>query len=253
MRLSTIVERLDGELRTDAYAEIDASANGLQVGPEEAEIERVATAVDTGRATIEAAIEDGADLLVAHHGLLWGGLDRITGREYRLLERLIEEDLALYVSHLPLDGHRELGNAAGVADALGLEDRSPFGSLGDEHVGQTGRLPEPRSADDVREVLDGFERDEPTTVLEFGSDPIETIGIITGSGTDWLSEAIAADLDALLTGEGKQQVYHPAREANVTVFLGGHYATETFGVRAIADLLESWGLETTYLPHPTGL
>jgi len=138
MELSSIVDRLDEELRTDEYADLDASANGLQVGPEVAEIERVAVAVDGVRETFEAAIEADADLLVVHHGLSWGGFDRVTGRTYDRIAPLIENNLALYVSHLPLDGHQELGNAAGVADLLGLEDRAPFGEHGPEHIGQRG-------------------------------------------------------------------------------------------------------------------
>ena len=121
MRLSTLTDRLDERLETDAYADIDASANGLQVGPDEGTVDHVAFAVDAAAATIEAAADAGADLLVTHHGLVWGGLDRVTGREYENVSALVENDLSLYVSHLPLDGHQELGNAAGLADYLGLD------------------------------------------------------------------------------------------------------------------------------------
>jgi len=92
-----------------------------------------------------------------------------------------------------------------------------------------------------------------TKVLPFGPDRIGRVAVVTGSGVDWLDEAVEADADALITGEGKQQVYHDAREAGITVFLAGHYATETFGVRALQTLSEGWGLDTTYVSHPTGL
>ncbi|ELZ36010.1 hypothetical protein C470_02834 [Halorubrum distributum JCM 13561] len=258
MKLSEYVERLDDELDTAAYADVDASANGLQVGPDDAEVERVAFAVDAAAATIEAAADAGADVLVVHHGLSWGGIERVTGRVHDRIAALVENDLALYVSHLPLDGHQELGNAAGVAEEVGLSDRDPFGEMGPVTIGTIGEAAEPRSAAAIRETLDGFEGQpageaSPTRVLDFGPDEIERVAVVTGSGVDWLDEAVAADADALITGEGKQQVYHDAREAGISVFLAGHYATETFGVRALQSLTDDWGVETTYLPHPTGL
>ena len=258
MRLSEYVERLDDELDTAAYADVDASANGLQVGPDEGEVERVAFAVDAATATIKAAADAGADVLVVHHGLSWGGIERVTGRIHDRIAALVEHDLALYVSHLPLDGHQELGNAAGVADAVGLTDRDPFGEMGPVTIGTIGETASPRSAAAIRETLDDFEGQldgeaSPTRVFDFGPDEIKRVAVVTGSGVDWLDEAVAADADALITGEGKQQAYHDAREAEVTVFLAGHYATETFGVRALQSLTDDWGVETTYVSHPTGL
>jgi len=255
MQLSRVVDRLDEELRTADYADLDASANGLQVGPDEADIEHVAFAVDGVRETFEKAIAADADLLVVHHGLSWGGIDRITGQTYDRLAPLLEHDLALYVSHLPLDGHQELGNAAGVADVLELEDRTPFGELGPEYIGQLGAAPDPYSPDELRERLEAAldTGGRPVPVLDFGPDEIEDVAIVTGSGVDWLDEAVAADADALVTGEGKGKVYHEAKEAGIHVFLAGHYATETFGVRSLQELVDEWGLETTYLDVPTGL
>ena len=254
MDLTELVARLDEELRTDAYADLDASANGLQVGPDEGEVSHVAVAVDAAVATAEAAADAGADLLVTHHGLVWGGLDRLTGRSYRRVRPLVDEDVALYVSHLPLDGHPELGNAAGLADHLGLVDDGPFGSLGGEHVGRMAVAPDPVDAASLRARLAELDTDgADPRVLDFGPEELERIAVLTGSGADWLDEAVDAGADALVTGEGKGKAYHEAREAGLAVFLAGHYATETFGVRALADLLERWGLETTYVDHPTGL
>ncbi|WP_254531908.1 Nif3-like dinuclear metal center hexameric protein [Natrinema gelatinilyticum] len=255
MELSSVVDRLDEELRTADYADIDASANGLQVGPDEAEVERVAFAVDGVRETVDRALDADADLLVVHHGLSWGGFDRVTGRTYDRIAPLVEQDVALYVSHLPLDGHQDLGNAAGVADLLELEDRSPFGELGPEYVGQRGSASEPYAPEELRERLAASLETggQSVRLLAFGPDEIEDVAIVTGSGTDWLDEAVAAGADVLVTGEGKQQVYHEAREAGINVVLAGHYATETFGVRSIRDTVEEWGLETTYLEVPTGL
>ncbi|ERH11554.1 MAG: dinuclear metal center protein, YbgI/SA1388 family [halophilic archaeon J07HB67] len=257
MQLQTLADRLDEELRTAAYAELDASANGLQIGPTTApnEIDHVAFAVDAVAATATAAAEAGADLLVTHHGVVWGGLDRVTGRAHDRVTTFTDRAVALYVSHLPLDGHQELGNAAGVADLLGLESREPFGTLGPEHVGQFGVAPEPYEPDELADLLER-ELDhggEGVQLLDFGPTEIERVAVLTGSGSDWLDEAVAADADALVTGEAKGKLYHEAREAGLTVFLGGHYATETFGVAALADLVADWGVETTVIDHPTGL
>ncbi len=255
MELPEFVDRLDTELRTDDYADLDASANGLQIGPEEGAVEHVAFAVDGVRETIEGAIDAGADTLVTHHGISWGGFDRVTGRTYDRIAPLIENDLALYVSHLPLDGHQELGNAAGVADVLELEDRAPFGELGPEYIGQRGVAADAYTPAELRDRLGSALETggQPVQLLDFGPEEIEEVAIVTGSGTDWLDEAVDAGADALVTGEGKQNVYHEAREAGIHVVLAGHYATETFGVRALQGIADEWGLETTYLEVPTGL
>jgi dinuclear metal center YbgI/SA1388 family protein len=264
MDLHQLVADLDEELDTDAYADLDASANGLQVGPttdasatptDAPTIEHVAFAVDAVEATIEEAADAGADLLVTHHGIVWGGLDRVTGRAYDRVTALTDRDLPLYVSHLPLDGHQTLGNAAGLADLLDLTEREPFGEIGPEYLGQRGTASDPYTHDELADVLDSAldHGGEGVQVLDFGPEEIEDVAILTGSGTDWLDEAVEIGADALVTGEGKGKVYHEAREADISVFLAGHYATETFGVRALADLVGEWGLETTVLDHPTGL
>ena len=254
MQLTTLSERYDERLRTAAFAEIDASANGLQVGPVEAEVDHVAFAVDAALETIERAAEAGADVLCVHHGLSWGGFERITGRDHDRIAALIRNDMGLYVSHLPLDSHPELGNAAGVADLLGLDAREPFGSMGDETIGLRGRAPSAFGAEGLRDRLASLDtggRD--VRLLDFGPETIEDVAIVTGSGVDWLEEAAETGADALVTGEGKQQAYHEAREAGVTVVFGGHYATETFGVQSLQSLADDWGLETTWIDAPTGL
>jgi dinuclear metal center YbgI/SA1388 family protein len=255
MDLSELAGRLDERLDTAAYADLDASPNGLQVGPESGEVDHVAVAVDAAVETVERAADAGADLLVTHHGLIWGEMERVTASNYRRIAPLIEHDLPLYVSHLPLDGHQELGNAAGVADVLNLGNREPFGSLGPEVIGQRGTASEPYAVDELRNLLaDELDTgDGEVRALGFGPDEIRDIAIVTGSGVDWLGEAADAGVDALVTGEGKQKAFHEAREAGLNVVMAGHYATETFGVQSLQSLVEEWGLETTFLDCPTGL
>ncbi len=255
MELPDLVARLDERLAVDAYADLDASANGLQVGPETGTVEHVAFAVDGVLATVEAAADAGADLLVTHHGVVWGGLDRVTGGTYDRVAALVEADLPLYVAHLPLDGHDELGNAARLCELLDLEVTGPFGELGPEHVGQRARAAEPRRPGALRETLAAELEHAGAGVrhLDFGPDRVADVAVVTGSGADWLAEARREGVDALVTGEGKGKLYHEAREAGVHVYLAGHYATETLGVQALQAVVEGWGLETTYVSHPTGL
>ncbi len=253
MNLADLAERYDERLRTSDFADVDASANGLQVGPDEKEIERVAFAVDAAEQTIEDAADWDADALVVHHGLSWGGIERVTGRNFRRIAPLVENDVALYVSHLPLDSHPELGNAAGVADVLGLDSREPFGQMGPECIGQRGRgeFAVEEVHDLLAEALDTG--GQGVQVFDFGPETVEDVAIVTGSGSDWLDEAVDVGADALITGEGKQKVYHEAREAGLNVFLAGHYATETFGVQSLQSLAEEWGVETRFIDAPTGL
>jgi dinuclear metal center YbgI/SA1388 family protein len=253
VRVAEFAARFDQRLRVAEFAEVDPSANGLQVGDADAPVGTAAFAVDAALATVEAAVDAGADVLCVHHGLVWDGLERVTGRTYDRVAALVEGDVALYVAHLPLDAHPELGNAAGVADVLDLDDREPFGTIGAETVGLRGTVDDgPLAVDELRgRLADGLGGAD-VRVLDFGPDAVEALGVVTGSGADWLDEAADAGLDALVTGEGKQSLYHRAREAGVTVLLGGHYATETFGVRRLQSLAGEWGLETSFVDHPTG-
>ena len=254
MELSEFKNRLDDKLDHDAYAGVDASPNGLQIGSADGTVERAAFAVDGVEATAREAVAFDADALVVHHGVVWGGVDRVTGPEYNRIAACIENDLALYVSHLPLDGHDELGNAAGLAEFLECEIQEPFGDHGGVTIGQRVRANTPYSVAELEARLSELDTaGQSVRTLEFGPETVEDIAIVTGSGTDWIREAAAAGVDALVTGEGKQKAYHEAREVGVNVFLAGHYATETFGVRRLQELVESWGVETTYIDHPTGL
>jgi dinuclear metal center YbgI/SA1388 family protein len=255
MQLSTLVSRLDDRLKTDEYAAVDASANGLQVGPEEKEVDTVAFAVDGAVETFERAAGYGADLLVAHHGVVWGGMERVTGLEYDRVRALVDNDVALYVSHLPLDGHPEHGNAAGIASRLDLSNSAPFGTLDGVTVGRRGTATEPYTHKGLRRAIgEALPVDSPDiTVLDHGPEKIRELAIVTGSGGDLLREAVAEDVDAFVTGEGKQQLYHEAQEAGISVFMAGHYATETVGVRNLQSLVSNWGPETTFVDAPTGL
>jgi len=255
MELTEFAARLDDRLDVEELDGLDYAVNGLQVGPEDGTVDRAAFAVDGVVLTVEEAAAWGADVLVVHHGVSWGDIERVTGRKYRRIAPLVESDLALYAAHLPLDGHPELGNAAGLADLLELTDREPFGEMGPVHVGQHGRASDPFERGELAALLDA-ELDtggRDVQVLDFGPETVEDVAVVTGSGVDWLDEAVDAGADLLITGEGKQYVYHEARESGINLVLGGHYATETFGVRNLQETVEQWGIETTFIDCPTGL
>ena len=254
MQLAEFRDRLNDRLDHDRYADVDASSNGLQIGDETATVDRAAFAVDGAVATIEAAAEANADVLVVHHGTIWGGIDRVTHHEYDRIAACIENDVALYVSHLPLDAHGDLGNAVGLADFLDCEPIAPFGEHGGVMIGHRTRAAEPYTVETLRDRLTQLDTDsQPVRTIDFGPERIEDVAILTGSGADWIREAETEGVDALVTGEGKQKAYHEAREAGLNVFFAGHYATETFGVRRLQELVGEWGIETGYLDHPTGL
>ncbi len=248
-RISTIVSALDELLDVAAFR--DLGPNGLQV-PGPREIERVATGVTAQRELIERAIAAEAQLIVVHHGLFWDF--HPTGLSPTLAERLrplFKHDVALAGYHLPLDAHAELGNNAILAERLGCERHEPFGLFRGQAIGRAGTfggdgVPAPELFARVRE-LTGRE----PTVFDAGPDRVRRIGIVSGSGADKLPEAVAGGLDALLTGEPREHVMADAREAGIHFIAAGHYATETFGVRALGDWLAArFGIDHVWIDIP---
>lgn len=251
MKQHDLVSYLDSYLQIASFAPIDYSLNGLVVGtPDEKEVTTVAVAVDASLSTFERAIEERCDFLIVHHGLFWGAPIAITGAHYRRVKALMESDVSLYVAHLPLDAHPEVGNNAQMAMALELEDIEPFSPYKGVPIGFSGRLTEERDAAWVCSRL-GF---TDATVLLLGKQSFSTVGIVSGGASDELSDAIAAGLDLYITGEVKHQAYHEAAEAHTTVIAGGHYNTEVFGVRSLGEHLgKRFGLDVRFIANPTGL
>src|SRR5690606_913804 len=212
---------------------------------------RIGVAVDASEASIRAAAGRGCDVLIVHHGLFWDGNVPVTGRRYRRLRLLIERGIALYSAHLPLDVHPEVGNNVVLARELGMMVEGTFGDYKGMPVGVWGRLALSREALAARldEVLGGRVR-----LLPGGPERLERVGVLTGAGGGMIAEAIAAGLDALVTGEGAHHTYFDAIEGGINVYYGGHYATETWGVRALAaHLSERFGVPTEFIDLPTGL
>lgn len=245
-----LVQYLDDYLRVGEVPDEPAARNGLQVEGR-SEIGRVAAAVDASERTIDAAVAWGADLLLVHHGLFWDGGVPLTGRRYRKVKRLVESGMAVYSAHIPLDVHPEVGNNAVLAQALGVAVEGWFGDYRGIPLGVWGRLDLRREALAARldEVLGGR-----VHMMAGGPEMLERVGIITGGGGSMIGQAIAAGLDAYVTGEGAHHTYFDAVEGGINVYYGGHYATETWGVRKLAEHLgERYALETRFIDGPTGL
>jgi len=250
MTLEQLLHFLDDLLGVEEFPDFDGAMNGLQVQGS-ATVEHLAVAVDASEATIQGAVDSGADLLLVHHGLFWGGPGPVTGRLYRKLASLIENDVGLYSVHLPLDAHPEVGNAAVLARELDLELPEPFGRFRDTTVGWSGHVEIGRDALRIRleEVLGAN-----VHVIPGGDEVLRRVAVVTGSGGSFIEEAAEAGMDALVTGEGKHHDYVEATELGLNVFYGGHYATETWGVRALARHLEEhFSLSWTFIDEPSGL
>lgn len=248
--LTQIVRECDRLLRPDRFRDWDGAHNGLQV-ENRGRVRRLAAAVDASHATVELALAAGADLLLVHHGLFWSPRVPWTGTTHRLLRRLLEGDLAVYSAHLPLDAHPRLGNNARLCAALGLRPTRPFFECKGRLIGRRarGRLPRAELHARLRRAVAGEVR-----LIPAGPETCRDIGVVTGAAGAELAQVAAAGADTFITGEGPHWTFALAEELGVNVFYAGHYATETFGVKALAEhLARKFGLPWTFLDHPSGL
>lgn len=250
MELSELVAYLDEYLGVARIPDGAGALNGLQVAGSRP-VRRLAVAVDASLAAIQAAVEGDADLLLVHHGLFWDGNQPLTGRRYARVKALLDSGMALYSSHLPLDVHKEVGNNAVLARRLGMEVEGWFGDYKGTPVGVWGVLELRREALAARlaEVLGVDVR-----LIAGGPERLRKVGVISGGGGDMLGAAREIGLDAFVTGEGAHHHFFDAQEGGINLYLGGHYATEVWGVRALASHLESrFGTEWMFIDQPTGL
>ncbi len=249
-KLESVLQFLEGLLRPDGFPDYPHSLNGLQVaGPEE--VGRVGAAVDASEEALRKGRGLGVDLLVVHHGLFWDGLGPLTGPRFRKVETLVRGGMALYSVHLPLDAHPEVGNCALLARAMGLEPQGRFGSYKGAELGWWAQVGEGRGGvlGRLREAVGGEVR-----LVPGGPEEVGRVGILTGAGATALGEAASMGLDSLITGEAPHHAYHEAMELGINLFLAGHYATETFGVKAVAERVgEAFGIPWEFLHLPTGL
>ena len=244
--LDNIIRYLDDLLSPASFS--DYGPNGLQVpGPDE--VQTVVTGVSASAELFERAAERGADLVLVHHGIFWSGAPlALTASAKRRLQLLFDHDMALAAYHLPLDGHPEVGNNALIADGLGCASHEPFALHRSAPIGVAAKFDgEGIAATELLERAARLTDREPLAFLA-GPERVRTIGIVSGAGSDFLGDAVAAGLDAFLTGEPAERVMTHAQEEGIHFIAAGHYATETLGVRALGDrLAEHFGIRHEFV------
>jgi dinuclear metal center YbgI/SA1388 family protein len=245
----------DELLHTGSTPDYPNAVNGLQL-ENRSPIRAIAAAVDFSTRAIRGAIENRANFLIVHHGMFWGGVGSFTGPSYRTLQMLMENDIAVYSSHLPLDRHPTLGNNALLAAELGLTPTDPFARFQDIFIGTSGESDIETAS--LASRARGFAKsygEIRTSVIPTGR-RTRKWGICTGAGAsaETLSEASTRGIDTLIVGEGPHWTAIHAEEHGLAIIYAGHYATETLGVRALAQhLAEKHELPWSFISAPTGL
>ena len=253
MKLTDFANEMSSVLNIRDFDSADSSLNGVQVGDLNSEIRKIAFSVDASLDTISEAARQKADMLFVHHGLFWGRPKAITGAHYDRVKTLLDNNIALFACHLPLDAHMEMGNNARMAKRLGMEDIEPFSFYKGIHVGVKGRLECPMTAGEIIARL-GIRENVTDYIVNGGDRRFSTLGIVSGEGASDIYEAIDDGLDALITGESRYSTVNDCREAGMSMLCLGHYETETFGVKAVMEYVSSkMGLETCFVDMPLGL
>ena len=256
VHLREVVGYLDTTLEIGRFK--DYAPNGLQVEGA-LEVETVITGVSASAELISRAIEADADLIVVHHGLVWGGgLTKIAGPMAARLKLLLGNDCSLAAYHLPLDKHERLGNNVGLCDALALgAKRDPFGDVRGTPLGLSGSWPTPLSREDaIARIAGGVCKGQtPRFVFPYGPPMVRRVGVCSGAASDLLEDAAADGCDLFLTGELAERASDLAKELQITLVAAGHYATEVFGPMRLADELQLRfpGLRAQFRPAPNPL
>jgi dinuclear metal center YbgI/SA1388 family protein len=248
--LNDIVAFLETELRTSLIPDYPGAMNGLQL-MNSGEVPRIIAAVDASLPVIEAAVRGGPGLLIVHHGMFWQGAQPVTGAFYRKLKAAMDAGLAIYSSHLPLDVHPVLGNNVLLANAIGLENTQPFLDQKGLSIGIRGEWNGTRNElhEKLQSILNGTVHHCPA-----GPERISQVGIVTGGAGSEVVKVAAAGVDTFITGEGPHWSFPLAEELEMNLFYGGHYATETFGVKAVSEAISGkFSMPWEFLDHPSGL
>lgn len=249
-KLTEVVAFLEKELNTVAIPDYPGAHNGLQL-ENAGEVSRVACAVDASLPVIQKAVAAGADLLLVHHGLFWQGVRPLRGPVFAKFKTAMDAGLAIYSSHIPLDVHPELGNNVRLSRALGLGDGVPFFDWKGIKLGRKARFE--GTLADLRAKLEVVVGGK-VLLRGMETESAGEVGIITGGAGSEVEAMAAEGLDSFVTGEGPHWSHPLAEELGLNVLYAGHYATETLGVRALAELLKSeFGVKCSFLDHPSGL
>lgn len=248
--LTPIITYLDSYLDTAAVTDYPGAWNGMQI-ENSGTVTRIGAAVDGSAWTIERAVEQGISLLLVHHGLFWNGVQPLTGAARRKVKTALDGDLAVYSSHLPLDLHPVVGNNALLCRALGFKKCTPFFTTKGHAIGM-----QTKAALSLEEVARRLERalGSAPHICPGGPAKTKRIGVVTGGAGGEVARAAAEGVDTFITGEGPHHSFALAEELGVNLFYAGHYATEVFGVKALAAHLgRKFDMPWEFIDHPTGL
>jgi dinuclear metal center YbgI/SA1388 family protein len=248
--LSDIVSYADDFLRIREVGDWENALNGVQI-ENSGQVTRLGTAVDVSTRVLTEAAKRNVDLLIVHHGLFWPGLQPVKSALRQQLQLAFENNIALYSAHLPLDIHSKIGNNAELIAALGLKSAQPFLEEKGQPVGLKARASMPRNEliRKLRKALGG-----PVKVFGFGPRQTHTIGVVTGGAGSEIYRVAQENIDTFITGEAPHWAAVAAEELGMNLLLGGHYATEVFGVKALAaHLSKRFGIPWEFIDCPTGL
>lgn len=255
MTLNEFNDYLNAFLKKENFP-ADPSLNGIQIQnsePDSKQIKKIAFAVDACEESAKIAAKNGADILVVHHGLFWGGCQTITGSFYKRISTFVKNDLALIGYHIPLDANNPYGNNYGIANKLGLTKLESFGSWRGMDIGVKGDFKNPLTIEELKSRLSEITH-TPCSAFSFGKPTIKTVGIISGGAGEDVDQAAELGLDAYITGEFAHEQFHYAKEMGINVIAGGHYGTEIVGVSLLKEKVEKeLKIETMFIDIPTSL
>jgi len=245
--LSNIVNHLNDYLKVSEF--IDASQNGLQVSGKD-KVKKIAGMVDASKEGFEAALDTGADMVILHHGLLWGKPFSLTGIFFERVKILIENGMSLYASHLPLDAHLEVGNNVKLLECINASFEKQFANWEGKPIGAIGKFKQPKVLTEIIENLDESLNTQ-TRVFDFGMEEISTVGAVSGAACEAIHECQENNVDLFITGEPRLHAFHEARELELNVAFAGHYATECLGVQSLLETIPKWlDVETIFIDVP---
>ncbi|GHV11486.1 GTP cyclohydrolase 1 type 2 [Spirochaetia bacterium] len=257
MSTALITKKLDAFFKSfldiENFSTVDASLNGLQVDNDGSEIKKIAFGVDASLETFKSTAAAGAGMLFVHHGLFWGHPLALAGNHRQRIKFLLDNNIALYAVHLPLDQHPTLGNNAALAELLGLEQIEPFGLYHGRKIGYKGILAKPISIEEAVKRI-SFKGRPPLGVYPFGKKENAVCAVISGGAADEVLQAIDGGVDLYVTGEISHQVYHQILEGRINMIAGGHYSTEVWGVRKVMEQCgRELSIDSEFIDVPTGL
>jgi dinuclear metal center YbgI/SA1388 family protein len=248
--LKKLVSFLDAELSLAEFPQ-DDSVNGLQVEGRE-QVGKVGLAVDACEGTFEMARGKNVDFLLAHHGLIWGGISSVRGVTRKRIKALLDSGISLYACHLPLDWHPLYGNNAELLRVLSIRKMGEFGEYHGKKIGYWGNTKAPMSMGEFVKLVDKTLKVR-SWYVDFGR-RVRNVGVVSGGGWSAIHDAEELCIDTFLTGEASHSAYHLAKEMKVNLVFSGHYATETLGVKAVGRMLKKkLGLAVEFIDCPTGL